>query len=375
MICTNCHQEVPDTANACGYCGHHLKSTVPLASTPTEPPLSPKPAAQRVAVQPASPLKGMPTWVWMLGGGGMVAILIFVFALIFGKSLFVPSPLPTDVVHTTTPPAPTELQPESFIPTNTSAITLPPNTPEPTSAPPIGGGTGWIAFSQLGPNGDLDIYKVYYDGSGLQRMTDFSGDEISGWWSIDGSKLSFTSYDMEAYSYWLSDKDLTLEVFDQDLGYREVWDQMKSYENGVYLDQAAPSGADYLNIYLRYLATNSSGGGYDVLTSNEARDITPVFSPDGTQIAFTSDRGRGRDQYQIYLMTSGGENERPITSGDGTYFSPSYSPDGKWIAFLGMENGRSYIFVTGEDGSQMSRVIEVEIDQEDFFWRRPVFQP
>ena len=374
MQCPNCNNSVPETANVCGYCGHRLKGSVPQAPTPAEHPPSPKPAARPAAVQPASPKKGIPTWVRMLGGIGMIAVLIFVCALVFGKPLFAPSHPPTEIVRATNLPRPTEIQ-QGSVPTHPSVTTLPTNTPEPTSAPPIGGGTGWIAFSQLGTNGDLDIFKVYYDGSGLQRMTDFSGDEEYIWWSIDGSKLSFTSREMESYSYWLSDKDLTLEAFDRDLDYREEWDQTKSYENGGYLDSGAPSGVDYRNIFLRYFVTNSGGGGYDVLTSNEARDINPVFSPDGSQIAFASDRGREKDQYHIYWMTSGGGNERPITSGEGSYFLPTYSPDGKWIVFLGMENGRSYIFVMRLDGSQMNRVIEVEIYPDDYFCCRPVFQP
>ncbi|MBI3168973.1 MAG: zinc ribbon domain-containing protein [Chloroflexi bacterium] len=39
MKCPNCSNEVPETANVCGYCGQRLKSAVP-------PPLSTQPAAK-----------------------------------------------------------------------------------------------------------------------------------------------------------------------------------------------------------------------------------------------------------------------------------------------------------------------------------------
>ncbi|HRH43891.1 MAG TPA: protein kinase [Pyrinomonadaceae bacterium] len=63
------------------------------------------------------------------------------------------------------------------------------------------------------------------------------------------------------------------------------------------------------------------------LTKNStADDKEAVFSPDGKQIAFRSERDGGG----IFVMSSSGENVRRITD---VGFYPNWSPDGKEIAF------------------------------------------
>jgi Tol biopolymer transport system component len=55
---------------------------------------------------------------------------------------------------------------------------------------------------------------------------------------------------------------------------------------------------------------NSDGNDQTRLTDNVADDISPTWSPDGKQIAFTS----GRDgNYEIYLMNADGSNQLRLT--------------------------------------------------------------
>ena len=54
-----------------------------------------------------------------------------------------------------------------------------------------------------------------------------------------------------------------------------------------------------------------AGGKANRLTSNPAYDATPVWSPDGTKIAFSSDREGGRD---IFVMSSAGGPATRITN-------------------------------------------------------------
>lgn len=77
-----------------------------------------------------------------------------------------------------------------------------------------------------------------------------------------------------------------------------------------------------LEIYVQDLET----GAIQRITNNNARDFNPHFSPDGTQILFHSDRDGGRGQQDLYLMNADGSNVRRITQLDGQ----ERFPDWRW---------------------------------------------
>ena len=59
-------------------------------------------------------------------------------------------------------------------------------------------------------------------------------------------------------------------------------------------------------------------------------DVQPRFSPDGTRIAFTSDRGGGDN---IWVMNTDGSDKRQVTKEDFRLLNqPAWSPDGRFIA-------------------------------------------
>lgn len=77
-------------------------------------------------------------------------------------------------------------------------------------------------------------------------------------------------------------------------------------------------------------------------------DYSPSWSPDGTQIAFVSNR-TGRNQ--IYIVNKDETNERQWTFGEGNNGHPSWSPDGTRIAFNSDRDGNHEIYVKNLDGT------------------------
>jgi dipeptidyl aminopeptidase/acylaminoacyl peptidase len=67
------------------------------------------------------------------------------------------------------------------------------------------------------------------------------------------------------------------------------------------------------------LLTRLDGTSPITLTTHPARDSVPVWSPDGTRIAFTSYRDGGRS---VYLMHQDGSGVTPIWHGQGGSWSP-----------------------------------------------------
>ena len=71
------------------------------------------------------------------------------------------------------------------------------------------------------------------------------------------------------------------------------------------------------------------------VTDDTYDDRDPAWSPDGTRIAFSSDRTRfgidGAYNLFAYDLRQGGLSY--ITYGDRIDFGPSWSPDGDWLVF------------------------------------------
>ncbi len=83
------------------------------------------------------------------------------------------------------------------------------------------------------------------------------------------------------------------------------------------------AGEGALNIWVRQTA----GGEAIRLTRGSVDDQSPAFSPDGSQIVFNSDRNGGG----IFLMSAlGGEPRQLVATGR----RPRFSPDGRRIAFF-----------------------------------------
>lgn len=121
-----------------------------------------------------------------------------------------------------------------------------------------------------------------------------------------------------------------------------------------------------------------AGGTATPIASGMAWEVQPRFSPDGTRIAFTSDRGGGDN---IWIMDASGANKRQVTSEDFRLLNqPDWSPDGRFlVARKHFTTGRS--LGTGEvwlyHVSGGSGVALVEKPNDDFQkdLGEPVFSP
>ncbi|MEZ4521594.1 MAG: META domain-containing protein [Thermomicrobiales bacterium] len=157
------------------------------------------------------------------------------------------------------------------------------------------------------------LYVADGNGSNPRRITEIAGGASSPDWSADGSKVVFTNGShgpAVIYSVNTDGTNLQLLTFDQD----------------------------------------------------ETEDA-PVWSPDGTQIAFGhfSNDGEGG----IFIMDADGRNIRRLTDGGSWIDSlPSWSPDGTRIAF----NRGQGIWVINVDGTGLQRLTDSPFSDEGPVW-------
>ncbi len=146
-----------------------------------------------------------------------------------------------------------------------------------------------IAFSS-NRDGFRGIYLMKPDGSELRLLTGKNGSFSCPQWSPDGQRLVYVSC---------------------------------SYEGS----QIFTMGIDGKN--QRQLTNTVCPGWWDTGFSREGND-SPVWSPDGSQIAYVSWQN---DNPDIYIMNSDGSNQRQLTYSDMRDEHPCWSPFGDYIVF------------------------------------------
>lgn len=100
----------------------------------------------------------------------------------------------------------------------------------------------------------------------------------------------------------------------------------------------------------------SSGGPPTRLTDSIGSGLyAPEIAPDGSTIVFTNDRDGVQS---IWLMDRDGGNPRALTDENGSDIDPTWSPDGLQIAFSSSRAGDRQIFIMNVDGSGMRRLSE-----------------
>jgi TolB protein len=109
-----------------------------------------------------------------------------------------------------------------------------------------------------------------------------------------------------------------------------------------------------------------NGGNLRRITQSSAIDTEPVFTADGKQIYFVSDRGGSP---QVYRVGVGGGNAERVTF-NGTYnISPALSPDGRTMAYVN-RNGSEFKVMTLDLGSGQVRTLSDTSEDES-----PSFAP
>jgi Tol biopolymer transport system component len=98
----------------------------------------------------------------------------------------------------------------------------------------------------------------------------------------------------------------------------------------------------------------ADGSGVTRLTHTKADEGYPSWSPDGRTISFDSDRD---GNFEIYAMNADGSNVRPLTKHPARDVSASWSPDGSKIVFMSDRDGGFDAYEAAPDaGAPATRV-------------------
>ncbi len=159
-------------------------------------------------------------------------------------------------------------------------------------------------------HGQLDLYVMNADGSGQRRLTRHPGDSVKPAWSSDGRYIAFIS--------GRDGPDALFVIRPDGTDIRKL-----SHEAAAGIEvtsfqfhPAAPRlvfSARSQNAHQIYIV-DVEGGSPRALSSANARDSEPVWSPSGDGLAFTVTEGRRSD---VWTMNPDGGARRRLTTRSG----------------------------------------------------------
>lgn len=208
-------------------------------------------------------------------------------------------------------------------------------------------GTGFNTWS---------IHVFNADGTGLTRLTN-KGNVMDSEpaWSPDGTQIAFTRLyeNFVREELWLMNSDGSNQHYIGVEGFAAKW----SSDGNSFIYSSKISG-NY-EIY----TCNTDGSNIQKITNSSFDETFPIYSPDGTQIAYCASFGAyntpgNSSTYEIYTMNSDGTNISKVTNNIVMDFYPRWSPDGTLIAFVSdrHETGRMEVYIMSADGSNAHRV-------------------
>jgi serine/threonine protein kinase len=220
-----------------------------------------------------------------------------------------------------------------------TAVTLPANTPVPTSVP-IGGGNGQIAFASARNGGIPQIFLINTDGTNLIQITNQIDGACQPAWAPDGQRFAFISPCAKLMDDYRGSSIFIMNVDGSGLMPVSVT------PDGDYDPAWSPDGTKLAftsfrdgrpHIYVYDLETTIA----TLLSPESAYDSNPVWSPDNLMIVFEGKRG---GLSRIWSIKVDGKNERAVTREEvGQTYIPSWSPDGEVILYvLGMNPPKLY---------------------------------
>jgi Tol biopolymer transport system component len=241
-----------------------------------------------------------------------------------------------------------------------------------------------LAFktAQFGSN---QLAVINADGTGETLLTrTFRFSEGQPAWSPDATKLLYRRTPenplVQNADIWVLDVDASAkdptQPVTQPVLLRTGDERYPSYSpEGTQiafrgdLDLAEPSGDEELYVM------NADGTNVRQLTSNADFDSAPSWSPDGRRIVFeratagTFMPGVEAHEKDIYVMRADGSHVRRLTDSPGLDEGPEFSPDGTKIAFSSDRDGQQEIYVMDADGSNPRRLTDNPARDESPDWQ------
>lgn len=237
-----------------------------------------------------------------------------------------------------------------------------PNAPDADPDAPDAGTSCAPKLAWLKSDGSfLDLYVANSDGTGATNVTESTGLPFfsSYAWSPDGTRLAYLGFD----GLHVVDADGSNDVgLTTEADLRVDWSPAS---DRVVVERGVSGRSE-----LWRRDTNGGTGQQRLSQAGTYDDKAPSWSPDGTQIAFVSDRSGNSD---VYVIDANGQNphnltNHPLNDGDSGNEAPQWNPDGSRLMFISARAGTRDIWVMNADGSEPQNLTQSTVAEQHPRW-------
>ncbi|MBE7473789.1 MAG: PD40 domain-containing protein [Anaerolineales bacterium] len=332
------------------------------AATQLKPALRAEKASLPAVVSPKAKKTGQRRLLWPL----LIALLL-VMCLLSTGAVFAVRFLDIPIAFLTTPTATPTATPagQAAAPPEQPAATTPPEpTATPTPTPPLVVARTLPSLTYMARDVDQSwrIYVMNADGTGATALSPEGEDDTAPVWSPDGQRIAF-----------VSTRDGNREVYVVAADCVNLPEGCGPTAINVTRHPADDWTPSWSPDSKRLAFSSIRAGNWEIfildmsclndpetcpdstiqLTDNGAGNLGPVWSPDGSRLAFSS---KAPGNWDLFTMTIAGSDLRQVTTDPANDLAPAWSPDGTRLAFETNRDGNVEVYVVDANGGTAQNV-------------------
>ncbi|MCC6137403.1 MAG: PD40 domain-containing protein [Bdellovibrionaceae bacterium] len=212
-----------------------------------------------------------------------------------------------------------------------------------------------FVVSRTTGKGSSEIFMMDWDGANQKQITSSQSIAVSPSWSPNGQLISYSIFN---YHQRLKARNADLYVYDLKTQKGTILSAVKG------LNTTASFMPDMSGAIIRISPSNGTSDLYKVSFNGGkkqqitygprgAMNVEPAVSPDGTKMAFSSDRS---GKAMIYIHDFATQKDTRVSFAGHYNSSPAWSPDGSKLAFAGHVDNHFDIYVMDSSGKNLQKI-------------------